>query len=130
MPRLLPISSHLHSIYLYLPFRKQALPPRYNTPLLWHFLWYCWCAFRLFVYLGMIHASRVQLRKLRKTSINHSSHCRLQILASSSRLCWLLLLLPSFLTPVVTLHPAIVASAAQAVETEKSRHLGLAARDT
>ncbi|KAH9069390.1 hypothetical protein EDB83DRAFT_474860 [Lactarius deliciosus] len=33
---------------------------------------------------------------------------------SSSRRCWLLLLLPSFLTPVVALHPAIVSSAAQA----------------
>ncbi|KAH9047042.1 hypothetical protein EDB84DRAFT_556465 [Lactarius hengduanensis] len=38
---------------------------------------------------------------LRKTSINHSWHCHLQVLASSRRLCWLLLLSPSVLPPAI-----------------------------
>ncbi|KAH9030080.1 hypothetical protein EDB84DRAFT_218416 [Lactarius hengduanensis] len=54
--------------------------------------------FRSFVYL---RSNQGDLTFLRKTSINHSWHCRLQVLASSRRLCWLLLLSPSVLPPTI-----------------------------
>ncbi|KAI9436274.1 hypothetical protein H4582DRAFT_465919 [Lactarius indigo] len=71
--------------------------------------------FHSFVYLVIIYASQVLLRKPEKEFYESAVTLPPSILASSSHLCFLMLFSPSVLTPVVTLRPAIVASAASLV---------------